>query len=145
MRALLYVPYRHAFFLHSGLTSAAVPRSDGAGATGETKRGILMARVGSWAGLAAAVALCASGTAACASSAASAGSSGAGGGAGATVILMSLGLRWVGVPLATALPAVVAYRIANLVLPAIPAIRAHQRVERRRRLSTRRRSRHRQH
>jgi uncharacterized membrane protein YbhN (UPF0104 family) len=51
------------------------------------------------------------------------------GGAGATIVLMSLAVHWVGVPLASALPPVVAYRIANFLLPALPAIRSHRRVE----------------
>ena len=50
------------------------------------------------------------------------------GGAGATEILMCLALRWVGLPLATTVPVVVAYRAANLLLPALPAIRAHVRL-----------------
>jgi uncharacterized membrane protein YbhN (UPF0104 family) len=53
------------------------------------------------------------------------------GGAGATEILMSLALHWVGVPLARALPAVVAYRVAIFVLPEVPAMRSHRRRTRR--------------
>jgi uncharacterized membrane protein YbhN (UPF0104 family) len=50
------------------------------------------------------------------------------GGAGATEILMSLALHWVGVPLAHGLPAVVAYRLATFVLPALPAMHSHRRI-----------------
>ena len=53
------------------------------------------------------------------------------GGAGATEVLMSLGLRWVAVPLSRALPAVVAYRIATFLLPALPAMHAHRQITRR--------------
>jgi uncharacterized membrane protein YbhN (UPF0104 family) len=52
------------------------------------------------------------------------------GGAGATEILLALSLHWVGVPLARALPVVVAYRGANLLLPAIPALLADARLGR---------------
>ncbi|QEC48750.1 hypothetical protein FSW04_14995 [Baekduia soli] len=44
-------------------------------------------------------------------------------GAGATEISLAFALLWVGLPLATALPIVVAYRAANLLLPALPALR----------------------
>jgi hypothetical protein len=50
-------------------------------------------------------------------------------GAGATQILMSLAILWVGAPLAAALPAVVAYRLATLLLPAPLAARSHERLE----------------
>jgi uncharacterized membrane protein YbhN (UPF0104 family) len=52
------------------------------------------------------------------------------GGAGATEILLALSLHWVGVPLARALPVVVAYRVANLLLPAVPALLADARLGR---------------
>jgi hypothetical protein len=42
---------------------------------------------------------------------------------------MSLAILWVGAPLAAALPAVVAYRLATLLLPAPLAARSHERLE----------------
>jgi len=51
---------------------------------------------------------------------------------------MSLGLLWVGVPLAQALPAVVAYRVANLLLPALPGMHSHRRIHLPRRTRPRR-------
>jgi uncharacterized membrane protein YbhN (UPF0104 family) len=50
------------------------------------------------------------------------------GGAGVTEILMALALHWVGVPLASTVPIVVAYRAANLLLLVIPAARSHVRL-----------------
>jgi glycosyltransferase 2 family protein len=50
------------------------------------------------------------------------------GGAGATEVLLSLSLTWAGLPLAHAIPAVVAYRIANFLLPLPAAVRTHRRV-----------------
>jgi uncharacterized membrane protein YbhN (UPF0104 family) len=48
------------------------------------------------------------------------------GGAGVTEALLSVALMWVGVPLARALPAVLAYRVANFLLPLWPAMRAYR-------------------
>jgi uncharacterized membrane protein YbhN (UPF0104 family) len=50
------------------------------------------------------------------------------GGAGATEVLMSLALVWVGLSLAEAVPVVGVYRLANVMLPLIPAARAQRRV-----------------
>lgn len=50
------------------------------------------------------------------------------GGAGATEALMSIALVWVGLTLAQAVPVVAAYRLANVVLPLLPAARAQRRV-----------------
>lgn len=50
------------------------------------------------------------------------------GGAGVTEALLALALSWCGLPLAHAIPAVVAYRIANFLLPLAPAVRTHRRV-----------------
>jgi uncharacterized membrane protein YbhN (UPF0104 family) len=50
------------------------------------------------------------------------------GGAGVTEVLLSLSLTWAGLPLAHAVPAVVAYRIANFLLPLPAAVRTHRRV-----------------
>jgi uncharacterized membrane protein YbhN (UPF0104 family) len=51
------------------------------------------------------------------------------GGAGLTEALMSLALLWAGLPLARAVPAVLAYRVANLLLPVVPALRSHRAVK----------------
>jgi uncharacterized membrane protein YbhN (UPF0104 family) len=50
------------------------------------------------------------------------------GGAGATEALMSFSLAWVGLSLAQAVPVVAAYRLANVVLPLLPAARAQRDV-----------------
>ena len=50
-------------------------------------------------------------------------------GAGVTEALLPLALVWVGVPLAGAVPAVFAYRIALLALSIAPALLARQRVQ----------------
>ena len=52
------------------------------------------------------------------------------GGAGFTEVLMTYALYWVRQPLAPALGAVVAYRIFNFLLAAMPALLAHRHVER---------------
>ncbi len=51
------------------------------------------------------------------------------GGAGLTEVLMTYALYWVRQPLAPALCAVVAYRLFNFVLAALPAIIAHRQLE----------------
>ena len=51
------------------------------------------------------------------------------GGAGVTEVLMTYSLYWVREPLAPALAAVVAYRVFNLVLAAMPALIAHRQLE----------------
>lgn len=51
------------------------------------------------------------------------------GGAGATEVLMTYALYWVREPLAPALAAVMAYRMFNFVLIAIPAVIAHKQLE----------------
>ncbi len=67
------------------------------------------------------------------------------GGAGVTEVLMTYSLYWVRLPLAPALGAVVAYRLFNFLLAAMPALIAHRQLEpmlaasrRRRRLHRRR-------
>lgn len=50
------------------------------------------------------------------------------GGAGVTEALMTYALYWVGAPLAPALAAVLAYRVFNFALVAVPAIVAHQQL-----------------
>jgi uncharacterized membrane protein YbhN (UPF0104 family) len=55
------------------------------------------------------------------------------GGAGATEISLALALHLVGLPLASAVPVVVAYRAANLLLPALPALGHSWRARRLRR------------
>jgi uncharacterized membrane protein YbhN (UPF0104 family) len=50
------------------------------------------------------------------------------GGAGLTEVLMTYSLYWVGLPLAPALGAVVAYRIFNFLLAATPALIAHRQL-----------------
>jgi uncharacterized membrane protein YbhN (UPF0104 family) len=47
------------------------------------------------------------------------------GGVGATEVLMCLALSWLGLPLAQAVPAVAAYRLANVALILLPAVGAH--------------------
>lgn len=49
-------------------------------------------------------------------------------GVGATEVLLVLALTWVGVSLAHAIPAVAAYRIANVALLLVPALHAHGRL-----------------
>lgn len=51
------------------------------------------------------------------------------GGAGATEVLMTLSLHWVGQPVAPALAAVVVYRVFNFLLPTVPALAARRDVE----------------
>jgi len=51
------------------------------------------------------------------------------GGAGITEVLMTYSLYWVRLPLAPALGAVVAYRMFNFVLAAMPALIAHRQLE----------------
>lgn len=51
------------------------------------------------------------------------------GGAGVTEVLMTYSLYWVREPLAPALGAVVAYRLFNFALAAMPAILAHRQLE----------------
>jgi uncharacterized membrane protein YbhN (UPF0104 family) len=51
------------------------------------------------------------------------------GGAGVTEVLMTYSLYWVRQPLAPALGAVVAYRLFNFVLAAMPALVAHRQLE----------------
>lgn len=51
------------------------------------------------------------------------------GGAGATEVLMTYALYWVREPLAPALAAVMAYRVFNFLLVAIPALIAHQQLQ----------------
>lgn len=51
------------------------------------------------------------------------------GGAGVTEVLMTYALYWVREPLAPALAAVVAYRIFNLLLAAMPALIAHRQLQ----------------
>jgi uncharacterized membrane protein YbhN (UPF0104 family) len=51
------------------------------------------------------------------------------GGAGVTEVLMTYSLYWVRQPLAPALAAVVAYRIFNLVLAAMPALIANRQLQ----------------
>lgn len=50
------------------------------------------------------------------------------GGAGAIEALMCVSLVWIGLPLAYAVPIVAAYRLANVVLPLVPAAQAQGRV-----------------
>jgi uncharacterized membrane protein YbhN (UPF0104 family) len=50
------------------------------------------------------------------------------GGVGATEALMCASLVWIGLPLATAVPIVTAYRLANVALPLLPAARAQGRL-----------------
>lgn len=50
-------------------------------------------------------------------------------GAGVTETLMTFALHWVGEPVAPALAAVVVYRIFNFVLPALPALLIHPRID----------------
>jgi uncharacterized membrane protein YbhN (UPF0104 family) len=50
------------------------------------------------------------------------------GGAGATEVLMTYALYWVRQPLAPALAAVMAYRVFNFLLVAIPAVVAHRQL-----------------
>jgi uncharacterized membrane protein YbhN (UPF0104 family) len=50
------------------------------------------------------------------------------GGAGVTELLMTVALHWVGKPIAPALAAVVAYRVFNFVLPAVPALLVRRRL-----------------
>ncbi|UGS36219.1 flippase-like domain-containing protein [Capillimicrobium parvum] len=54
-------------------------------------------------------------------------------GVGATEVLLALSLTWVGVGLATAVPVVAAYRLANVALLLVPALHAHGRLGRHRR------------
>jgi uncharacterized membrane protein YbhN (UPF0104 family) len=51
------------------------------------------------------------------------------GGAGVTEVLMTYSLYWVRLPLAPALGAVVAYRLFNFLLAAMPALIAHRQLE----------------
>jgi uncharacterized membrane protein YbhN (UPF0104 family) len=51
------------------------------------------------------------------------------GGAGLTEVLMTYSLYWVRLPLAPALGAVVAYRLFNLLLAALPGVIAHRQLE----------------
>jgi uncharacterized membrane protein YbhN (UPF0104 family) len=51
------------------------------------------------------------------------------GGAGLTEVLMTYSLYWVRMPLAPALGAVVAYRLFNLLLAAMPGVIAHRQLE----------------
>jgi uncharacterized membrane protein YbhN (UPF0104 family) len=51
------------------------------------------------------------------------------GGAGLTEVLMTYSLYWVRLPLAPALGAVVAYRLFNLLLAAMPGVIAHRQLE----------------
>lgn len=51
------------------------------------------------------------------------------GGAGLTEVLMTYSLYWVRLPLAPALGAVVAYRLFNFLLAAMPGLIAHQQLE----------------
>ncbi|MHB1568918.1 MAG: lysylphosphatidylglycerol synthase transmembrane domain-containing protein [Solirubrobacteraceae bacterium] len=51
------------------------------------------------------------------------------GGAGLTEVLMTYSLYWVRQPLAPALGAVLAYRVFNFLLVAVPAMVAHQQLE----------------
>ena len=50
------------------------------------------------------------------------------GGAGVTEALLTFALHWVGQPILPALAAVVVYRVFNFLLPALPALRARERV-----------------
>lgn len=50
------------------------------------------------------------------------------GGAGATELLMTFALHWVGQPIAPSLAAVVVYRVFNFVLPAAPALLVRRRL-----------------
>jgi uncharacterized membrane protein YbhN (UPF0104 family) len=50
------------------------------------------------------------------------------GGVGATEALMAASFVWIGLPLAQAVPIVAAYRLANVVLPLMPAARAQRRI-----------------
>lgn len=52
------------------------------------------------------------------------------GGAGLTEVLMTYSLYWVRLPLAPALGAVVAYRLFNFLLAAMPGVIAHRQLER---------------
>jgi uncharacterized membrane protein YbhN (UPF0104 family) len=52
------------------------------------------------------------------------------GGAGLTEVLMTYSLYWVRLPLAPSLGAVVAYRLFNLLLAAMPGLIAHHQLER---------------
>jgi uncharacterized membrane protein YbhN (UPF0104 family) len=51
------------------------------------------------------------------------------GGAGLTEVLMTYSLYWVRLPLAPALGAVVAYRLFNFLLAAMPGLIAHRQLE----------------
>jgi uncharacterized membrane protein YbhN (UPF0104 family) len=51
------------------------------------------------------------------------------GGAGATEVLMTFSLHWVGLPVPSALAAVVVYRVFNFALPALPALLVRPRVK----------------
>lgn len=51
------------------------------------------------------------------------------GGAGVTEALMTFSLHWMGFPVASALAAVVVYRVVNFVIPTVPALLAHPRVK----------------
>ncbi len=51
------------------------------------------------------------------------------GGAGATEVLMTFALHWVGQPVAASLAAVVVYRMVNFVLPTVPALIVRERVK----------------
>jgi uncharacterized membrane protein YbhN (UPF0104 family) len=51
-------------------------------------------------------------------------------GAGSTELLLSVALTWVGVPLAAAVPAVLVYRLTDLSLTLIPALRGAPRLMR---------------
>ena len=53
-------------------------------------------------------------------------------GVGATEVLLALSLTWVGVGLATAVPVVAVYRLANVALLLVPALHAHGRLGRHR-------------
>ncbi len=50
------------------------------------------------------------------------------GGAGATELLMTFALHWVGKPIAPALATVVVYRVFNFALPAVPALLVRRRI-----------------
>jgi uncharacterized membrane protein YbhN (UPF0104 family) len=49
-------------------------------------------------------------------------------GVGGTDVLMTFALNWVRVPIPTAVVAVIAYRVATLLIPSGPTILAHRRV-----------------
>lgn len=50
-------------------------------------------------------------------------------GAGATEVLLTFALHWVGEPVAASLAVVVVYRVFNLVVPTLPALALHPRVK----------------